>query len=65
MEVQKDAVEIAELVVEELEERTSPGIIIAVQPETEGEIVEHIVEIEELMVEELEERTSPGIIIAV
>lgn len=30
MEVQKDAVEIAELMVEELEERTSPGIFIAV-----------------------------------
>jgi len=30
MEVQKDAVEIAELAVEELEERTAPGIFIAV-----------------------------------
>ena len=65
MEVQKDAVEIAELMVEELEERTSPGIFIAVQSDTEGEIMEHIVEIEDLMVEELEERTSPGIFIAV
>ncbi len=30
MEVKKDVVEIEELMVEELEERTSPGIIIAV-----------------------------------